>query len=308
MSDKIVIKLDASACKKSACDRLFYFNVIEGLSQVHGNDLSMHYGKAVHLFAELYPANKDAMTTMFKVHEFFRATPTDEGKKEWLSINHLTQTCMRVKDWIDADTNAEYYVNPVDSKPMCEVRFGIPYRAYPHVDILLCGTIDKVVKMKRGASLIGDYKTTSTFKVDDYFTQYRLDPQMMLYRYAMEWYAKHTKDNVLAEIGSQRLGTFIDGIFLSKAKDTEIRRSSIMFYSDSEMEDFEYLLNESCDKIAKWAVDRQWPRKQGMFNGSCTHLYGACKYFGVCSAPDKQASDAMIRNYFVKKTYDPLAY
>lgn len=309
MSEKLIIKLDASACKKSACDRLLYFNVIEGLSTPHANDLSMHYGKAVHLFAELYPANRDAMTTMFKVHEFFRSVQTDASKKEWLTISHLTQTCMRVKDWIDGDTNAEYYVNPVDAKPMCEVRFGIPFATYPHVDILLCGTIDKVVKMKRGASLIGDYKTTSTFKVDDYFTQYRLDPQMMLYRYALEWFAKHTKDNILAEIGSQRLGAFIDGIFLSKAKDTEIRRSPIMFYSDEDMADFAAQLHGAVDKIANWAANpNAWPAKQGMFNGSCTHLYGQCKYFGVCSAPDKVASEAMIRNYFVKKTYDPLAY
>lgn len=308
MTDKPVIKLDASACKKSSCDRLLFFNVVEGLRQEHKQDISMHYGKAVHLFAETYPAQKDVMLSMTKAHEFFRSIKCDASTKEWLNINHLTSTCAKMKDWIDADANAEYYINPVSGKLACEVRFAIPYRSYEHVDILLCGTIDKIVKMKRGASLIGDYKTTATYKVDDYFTQYRLDAQMMFYRFAMEWFAKNTKDNYLAEIGSQRLGAFIDGVFLAKTKDTEIRRSSIMFYSDEDMTDFEQLLNTTCDKLAAWHKTQQWPSKQGMFNGSCTHLYGPCKYFGVCSAPDKVASEAMIKNYFTKKQYDPLSY
>jgi hypothetical protein len=268
----------------------------------------MLYGSSVHKFAETYVQTRDMVQAMCAAHNTYRSKPAEEGKKDWLTINHLTQTCAKMRDWIDQD-NVEYYKNPVDGVPLCEVKFPIPYKVYPHCEIILCGTIDKIVKFKRGASAIGDYKTTSTYLVDNYFTQYRLDPQMMLYRYALEWYAKHTDDNILATIGGNRLGAFIDGIFLSKTKDTDIKRSAIMFYSDSEMEDFAVLLDEACDKIAKWcAPGAREPRKQGMFNGACTHLYGQCKFFGVCSAPDKIAEEAVIKNYFTSKPYDPLSF
>lgn len=308
MQEKVTIKLDASACKKSACGRHLYFDVIEGLKQPGYIGISLHYGSSCHKFAEVYPQNKDVAASMAMAHTLFRSKVTDNGSKEWLNINHLTGSCMALKDWIDGDSSNEYYVNPVDNKLMCEVRFGLPYMSFPHCDILLCGTIDKVSKFKRGATVIGDYKTTATYKKDDYFTQYRLDPQMMLYRHALEWYAKHTKDNILAEIGSQKIGCYIDAIFLSKTKDTEIQRSPVMFYSDSEMEDFIAELVATCYKLAKWTEDKVWPNREGMFNGACTHLYGPCKYFSICSAPDKIAADAMIKNYFIQKPYDPLSY
>lgn len=308
--EKLTIKLDASACKKSACDRLLYFNIIEGISQPHGVDASMTYGTATHKYSEVYVQTKDMVSSIAAAHKAFREKgPAADDKKEWLNINHLTQTCAKVTEWIDQD-NVEYYINPVDNKPMCEVRFAIPFKAYPHVDIILCGTIDKIVKFKRGATAIGDYKTTATYKVDTYFEQYKLDPQMMMYRYVLEWFAKHST-GILAEIGSKRIGTFIDGIFLSKTKDTEIRRSPVMFYSDEDMQQFASMLDETCLKIAAWTFPdnkNKWPLKQGMFNGACTHLYGQCKYFGICSAPDSEAAQAVIKNHYIVKPYDPLTF
>ena len=308
MTEKIIIKLNASACKKSACARILYFDVIEGLKAKEQTSISMHYGTACHKFAELYVQTKDFTTSIMQTHSLFRKKAVDDDKKEWLNINHLTLSCAALQAHIDADTNFEYAINPIDNKPLTEVRFAIPYISTEYVDVLLCGTVDKIGQFKRGAYCIGDYKTTSTYKVDDYFTQYQLDCQMMFYRYCMEWYAKNTSDNILAEVGSHRLGCFIDGVFLGKTKDTEVRRSPIMFHSDEDMNEFEALLQAACYDLILWAQTKHWPRKEGMFNGACNHLYGKCKYYGICASPDKVAAQHVINNHFNIVSYDPLSY
>lgn len=308
MSDKITVKIDASAMKKSACDRYLYLNVVEGLKPRGGKDMSLHYGSSCHKFAELYVQDGDFVKAMLETHAYYRKDTPPPGAKDWLTINHLTSSCGVLKDWIDKDSNVEYIVNPVSNTKLCEVRLALPILVTPEVDVLLCGTIDKIVKFKRGAICIGDYKTTSTYKKDDYFVQYRLDPQMMTYRYMLEWCARNKTGGILAELGAQKIGCFFDAIFLSKTKDTEISRSTIMFHSDSDMLQYEMMLIDMARKLAHFAVTKFRPLKQGMFNGSCTHLYGACPYFGLCAAPDETSEQMMIKHYFEQREYNPLNY
>lgn len=309
MSNKIQIKIDASAMKKSACSRYLYLNVIEGLKPRGNKDMSLHYGSSIHKFCETYVQTEDMVNSMIATHAYYRKdTPPEGGTKDWLTINHLTSSCGVLKDWIDRDTNVEYMINSKDGSKLCEVRLALPIYVSEDVEVLLCGTLDKIVRFKRGAVCIGDYKTTSTYKKDDYFVQYRLDPQMMTYRFMLEWCAKNKVGGILEEIGSQKIGCFFDAIFLSKTKDTEVSRSTVMFHSDSDMLQYEMLLMQLVHKLVQFGVTKARPLKEGMVNGSCTHLYGACQYFGLCSAPDATSEQMMIRNYFEQREYNPLNY
>jgi hypothetical protein len=100
------------------------------------------------------------------------------------------------------------------------------------------------------------------------------------------------------------MGAFIDAIFLkSKSNNNEYERSEVYQFTDNDMSRFENSLLDYCKRLSIHISQDYWP-KEGIVNGSCTTLYGKCRFWNVCAVNDQVAS-VLLKRDFVRKPYDP---
>jgi hypothetical protein len=315
----ITILLDSSALRLSACQRRIFLTVIEGWrGKIQYNDVE--YGSAFHKFAstiEEQGGNDTAFAPAIRATtEYFENKPmVIKSKKKYLNNLHLVKTCT---DWYHGfRSHDDFQILKTDEgHPLVEIQFSIPYRQYEFdnciVCINICGTIDKVGKFRNGCWAIGDYKTTSSWSVEEYLESYSLSVQLRLYIWA---FLQHCK---AAPIGSPlhnltivNCGSFIDGVFLNGADKTIFKRSRIFYLKEADMLEFEMLLEEEAKRLAEIAqlkVKGLIPNRTGMMNGACETKYGKCEYFAACASPDSVAFQHLLNKSHHRIGYDPSTF
>ncbi len=307
--EKKIYFVDASLLKQSACMLRVWRMGIEGYrSKI--NSVDIEYGQAFHQFAQEFVNTKgDFKTSVTKAVEYFSTTPyIPKLKKDWMNVAHLKKTCF---DWMQHWESTPDNLEPlrVEGMHTTELKFDIPYYQNDLFEIHLCGTIDKICRTKgnQGPYCIVDYKTTSSWAREEYFDQYRLDPQLRFYRLAIKKYAELYPTSIFAEMVTKGCGAMIEGVFLANNKDAIIQRSDAMFFKAPDMEMFERMLNDFIDNLVRELSCGPTPYKQGILNGACNSKFG-CDYSVACGAPDSIAEQHVLRHSFKQVQYNPLSF
>jgi len=314
--EKLIILLDASALKHLACPLKFYRTLLMGYRK-QVNSVDIVYGQAFHLFVQtMVNTNGSYPEAIKKAVDLFNNTPyTEKATKKWMTPHHLTKTCMDYWEHYNGTRKDEWQTLRVEGKALTELKFAtLPYYEDERVSIILAGTIDDICKREGGCYAIRDYKTTSSWNADEYLRDYILSPQLIFYVFVLYWYAKTYPDSIYSQITREgRVAAFIDGIFLKSgatsatSAQTKFQRSEMFFFTDRDLKYFgEMLDNVVVPKILAM-LDRE-PYPEGRLNGACNIVYGHCDYFNACAAPDRQATEAIIRNEFITKPYNPLQF
>jgi hypothetical protein len=323
MTTKHVFIIDASALDKATCIRNLFWTVVQGYREpVPPQDLV--YGSAFHKFAELLDKTDGNIAIALKAAkriyrpEHYKA----KEKKAYMTPEHLTNTCMEyflkcwqpVKEGKSADS---FRVFKVNKQPLVEMKFCIPFYSCSMFEILLAGTIDKLGQFgDSGVCAIGDYKTSSSWNHNDYFTPYKTSQQFRVYSLVIKLLADKYPQSIYAHMLRHRLSYFIEAIFVS-AKETQIQRSTVFHVKPADLEVFHNMLKSLVDKLAfwihKWLIEgcpqnTLWLPPEGTLNGSCKQPYGHCPFIHACGSPDSIGTLSILRNCFKQKPYNPLEW
>jgi hypothetical protein len=311
---KLIIRIDASALKDSSCLLRFFRTVVQGYTSPKTyND--MEYGSAFHAFVENLIVTGDVSLSLYHGTQYFlkRKASSDfsiKPKKTFLNEHHLSVVCNRYYEEVYKHDDFQCLVDEATGTRLTEQKFAIPYYSTDKVEVLLCGTIDRIGQIRGGCHCIGDFKTTSVWNVDEYFRGYELSPQLMLYKMVLSRLGQAGEPgNLFEKFFQQRVGCFIDGIFLKPEPDkVAFKRSKMIWFDDVRIDEFEKMLYTAVYRLVDALEASPQPLREGMLNGSCQTVYGLCKFFNVCSAPDERARDMMLQNFFSRRNYNPMMF
>lgn len=298
---KKILRIDSSLLRVSACDLHVWYMAVEGLRPPLWNN-DMEIGSAFHAFVATMRRTKNEALALKAATDYYSRPMIVKKMKQYMTPQYLMRMC--IEYWQTVAENDVFETVVVDGQPLCELRFSIPYYEDDEVAVEICGTIDDVCKHKHGTYAIRDYKTTSSRDKDDYLEGYKLSPQLMMYKFALQKYAKMYPDSMFAEINRLDVSCFIDGIFVNGKDVIEFKRGDMIPFSEQQMAEFERMLNkEVMRQVANLKLANK-PDRQGMLNGACNSNFG-CPYWYICAAPDDIAREHVKRNNFVSKMYDP---
>jgi hypothetical protein len=307
MTEKLIIRVDASSLKESSCSRRFYLNVIEGYrTRVNSNDIE--FGSAVHEFIKIMRTSGGNYALAIKAAQERYAVPMEfKDRKQYMTPTYLTRVCMDFwQNWVEKD---DFETIIKDGEPLVELKFSYPYYADDQVEVLLCGTIDDICKHKHGTYALRDYKTTSVYDKTGYLAGYALSPQLMFYKMIIDYYGRSYPDSLFGELSQKNIACFIDGIFLAgAAKPADFARSEIFVFKPEQMTEFEKLVNTAVMKLVADVKANLLPTREGMLNGACQTVYGKCKYFTACLQGDETGMQHMLNRHFIKAEYNPLKF
>lgn len=273
----------------------------------------------------------------------------EDKKKLWMnSFDHVMQTCYQVwYEHIDAGRESNFQLLQIPQKcfwcvdgrvkldnkennpsettvetsckkcngtgivvgPATEINFKIPYYEDSYIKVYLCGTIDRLGKFTGGCYSIRDWKTTGSWKQDEYFVQYELSRQLRFYNLACRIMGEHYPESEIGKLGVTQIGACIDGIFLSEnGSETQVISSEVFQYKREDIDAFQKTLDDFIMKLSKHVQFNFFP-KEGILNGSCNKQYGQkCSFWVSCKVGEELSREVILPRDFVRKEYNPLAF
>jgi hypothetical protein len=339
MTDKppLEVNISGTALGTSACILNFHRTVIDGYKEPI-QDAKMVYGVAVHKYIDImFKSGGHIPSARAEAIRVFDVPKNDSNKSLHLSDrNHMLTTCFGVWElYIKKDTDFELiqlmqncwkckgsgqdFLNMPVVCPICkgqkqfmqpatEVTFSIPYYRDDTIVVNLCGTLDRIGKIKNGCYAIPDWKTTSSWDTRSYFKTYELSRQLRIYVIALKLMAVKYPDSILGKIGKTNIGTFIDAIFIKPAaNDNKYLRSDVQQYTDEQLAEFQLTLDDQCRRLSS-AIKTGYLPKEGIVNGSCESRWGKCKFWNVCNASKQEVADVLLKRDFIQKPFSPLHY
>jgi hypothetical protein len=309
MSKKIIL-LDASALKVSSCDFRFARILLDGWrTPVNYNDVE--FGSAFHACAKETTLTSSIDDGKFAaLHYFTKVKKVIKAKKEYLNAPFLEKVCegwyrqMFVGDTWQPILNRK-------GKPIVEFRFHIPFYVSEHYEVLLVGTIDKIVRHQSAPLLaVGDYKTTSMWDIPEFFRAYELSCQLMFYSLALKKLIELAPpDSQLASFRGKDTYSFIDGIFLKGAdKPVEFKRSEMFPMNDGVLLNFEVMLKQFVKNFVDRLEARHDMMQTGIINGSCETKFGKCFLFNYCACNNSKMKEAIKEKEIIEKKYNPAEF
>lgn len=315
------IFFDASSLKQIACFRRFYNIVVQGLKAKESKDYKMAYGSAFHKFLENYYLCRPIKDCINIAADYYRPYNANvpAHPREFHTSGHLIKSCHEyIKQFPRVSLeNEEIAIHPDDFQPhidtnnrdTIEYKFSIKVYETDKYELILSGTIDLVCEYGGYKLILVDHKTTSTSieYAENYFDEYALDIQTMLY-------SKVYKEGLnLAYYPS----IIINGIFkkkpTQKAEKENIfdgvafKRSAPISYSAEQMEIFNEWYNAMLADI-KFSLDADFKYAYNNYNlAACQQAYGPCAFINVCKLPNNLQAGALEARFY-KKEYNPLEF
>ena len=308
------INIDASSLSSSGCTLEWYRRVVQGYRAPRVNN-DIIYGVAVHKFIDtMFQTGGDMKAARDAAFKAFRIPKYDKPKKLYMSDErHMLATCFDYWENVVSKEATFDIIKLPNGKPATELTFRFLWRDYDGVRIWLCGTMDKLGKIKNGCYAVGDYKTTSSWDEDNYFKTYELSVQLRFYIYALKQMAIHYPDSVLGQVGATNVGAFIDALFIkAKVVENEYKRSDVFQFKPDHMAEFESMLITRVTRFVehiKLIQEGQFKRpfKEGIIAGCCERKFGKCDFWNVCKSSDDVA-EVLLKRDFITKPYDPLNF
>jgi len=314
--NKIEINIDSTVLSAAGCIKHLILRTVGTLDngvpsggyKEHSMGIKLVYGICVHKFVDImyktgghYPSASKACLDMFHSLSIIH----DKKSAHLSDTKHLLTTCYGVWSFVESDS--EFEVMMLGDKPATEQTFRFVLYEDEFVIIYLCGTIDRIGKIRGGCFCIRDWKSTSSWDNNGYFHSYKMSKQLRIYTLACKYMARLHPDSVLGKIGATNMGAMIDAIFIKpSANENKIRSSEIFQYKDKELADFEETLQVVCRRLSQAVQLNHFP-KEGIVNGNCEMRHGKCMFFNMCSA-DESVEKILLNRDFVKHSFNPLNY
>lgn len=305
--NKLQININASSLPSSACMLSWYRTIVQGYVEPRMN-VKMVYGVAFHLYQHtMYQTGNMTLAKDLALASFRQdKTSTDKDADWYRDEGHFNWTCFDVwSNYAKMDSTFQLLLKP-DGKPATEVTFSIPYYEDAYIIVNLCGTIDKIGKIKGGGYAIGDWKTTASWDEKAYLRDYDMKSQLRFYLLSLKLMNRHFPESQLGKIGLGDTGAFIDGVFLKeKQLDLAVKRSDV-FQFGKDLELFERGLVRRIKQFSQAIQDGDVLLKEGIVLNTCERKYFKCPFFQVCRANNPAIEELVMTRDFVQRTYDPL--
>lgn len=304
--EKLTLILDASALSNAGCIYKLWRLTVDGYKN-KCNSINIEFGTAFHKFRHIFREQGKIKfaEACFAAREHLSNTPKYTPKKyAYLeNIAYLLNICTDYGIKYEID----HYV-PV----VLEGRFMFPYYVDDYIEVALAGTIDEIGKIKGTDQVyIADCKTTSAADEDVFLRQYRMSHQMLFYYWAMKQYAAEFPDTEFGQLGADKIGILIDGIFTHGQANFNLKRSDFYIPPDHIVINYERTLRAKLkhiiDIFSYCHKAERLPDMDGMLNGICSD-FGLCPFFNSCSSPDEKTRDILLEQSFIKEQYDPLTH
>lgn len=312
--------IDASLFKLHNCMRNIENVLIHGYRS-RGKSVSPEYGTGFHKFVQEYRTTGDIQKgiAFAMMHYSQEEIQAQLGATDFKTLTHLINTCRGYSEkynWKSDTLQPAYSIET--NLPMLEAKFKIPYKVVKIRDIvyevILAGTID-MVGFDSGEPVTVDYKSTSLWDYDSYLASYTTNSQMMFYKFIMKKLATEIYPETFSSFAN--VGCIVDGIFIRKPTPGNplcaiYKRSEIIRFDDSQMEDFEFKLNLFIkDLIELLQTTTPWPRNFTCCDWgykSSDNPQGACPFQKSCSASDYETAKEYLERDFERKEYNPMLF
>jgi len=305
---KVILNINASSLRSSSCLLHWYRTIVQGYSEkVFNNKIVFgiaghEYLKQAYRTGNLIEA-RDKALAVFDQPKFTKDTK-DEYQNDRGFFNYV---CFDLwQNYASVDPTFQLFLTP-EGLPAVEQTFSILFYEDDNVIVNLCGTIDKIGRIKGGGNAIGDWKFTSFWDTKAFLSNFAMASQLRFYVLALKLMARHFPNSQLGEIGRGPLGAFIDGIFL-KPKVSEIvyKRSDVFIFKDNEMKSFEDSLVRRIKQFSQAIGDGTVMVKEGILMNTCQLKFHPCSFFIPCAANNPAIEQLLLEREFKQTTYDPL--
>lgn len=296
--------IDASLYKEHNCPRKVANTLLHGYREKEKSP-SIEYGTAFHKFIAEWHTTGDKEKGILLAMQHYSSPDIQQNilEKDFKTLGHLAISCSQYALKYPWQNDAFQLLKDKSGKGITEARFIFPYRVIPELDnleICLAGTIDALATYYNETCFC-DHKTTALWDKTKFFKGFLNSPQLKMYKLINGKLADSYPDTYGR---FKNAGGFINGVFIS-AKGVEFARSEIFNYEDWVMEEFEFMLNKFIDELVGYIKLGMFPRNDTMCDAS---PYGRCKFFGACSAIDKETEVEILERDFVKSEYDPMKF
>jgi len=306
------VYFDPSLLTSTFCPRAMFYRQVEN-TQTKFDSIAAIYGNAGHRFLRKLYEGEGFNPALAYASEYYQENT--EGKildaKEFRTCQHLQLVCL---NYYQNHLSKYLHQMPIkigegDKKILgTELNFALPYKVTDDLQVILCGTIDKVVKKADRQLEIIDYKFTATWDSRMYLQKAAHIPQLRFYSMMLKKFLG------LSYYPSSRL----EGIFLSRLQKKDpklekicyVEQSDSSIYLEEDMKIFEEMLHRT---MAKWIgyLDHQdvgnrqsWP----MDWMQCSGYWGDCSYMDLCNADRDQGLYELLKTKFEEGPYEPLKF
>ena len=308
MSEKIHLNINASSLRSSSCLLHWYRIIYQGYSDKLFNN-KIVYGIAGHkYFDTAYKTGNLQLAKKLALETFDQPKFCKDSKDEHFSDRgHFNYICYDVwTNYASVDGSFQLLIKP-DNTPATEVTFSIPYYSDDIISVSLCGTIDKIGKIKGGSWAIGDWKFTGFWDTKSFLSAFGMASQLRFYALAIKLMHRHFPDSQLGQIGAGTIGAFIDGIFIKpKVAECKVVRSEVFMMKDEVLAEFEASLLKRIKQLSAAIADGSVTQKEGILMNTCVLKYHPCPFYIPCSTNNKAIEQLLLEREFKQSTYDPL--
>lgn len=329
---KTVVMIDASCLKNGSCGRELFWDIVEGYRKP-GEYNDTFLGSCFHKFRAVFRETKDEWMAIAAARKMWVEKEKDivvRGNKKYISKTFLQNICLDYASKYQNDTY-KIVIDPATDTPLIEpkTRFAFPFIVEPDIDILVLGTMDELNynssdnRWDGGCGYnIDDCKCSGAYNSYAFVEDYILNPQLLLYRFAIRKYAQMQPNSIWSKIDtSPNVTARIDGVFYRAPKENadpdkptvEFRRGKPIIFTNAMLVEFEQLLLEKCWKLINhirlWKKAGIVPPREGILTNRCgDRRFDTCKYCEACMQPDKESMEAVLERVFIKKQYNPLTW
>ena len=298
MSKLIELNLDASAMKKSYCDRAFQFTVVRGYEpRMHREPLVM--GKALHKYAHIRAAGGILADALKSGVEHYTSHQGED-------LNKLAMAC--------ASFNPDMFLPSPDAS-FLERYFHIPFIERSVGDVLyrvnLCGTLDRIgVQTSEDGTptmlVAYDYKSTRKYKIDEVIASYKFSIQFMFYYWIMRRYS-HVMFPERQDLQSLCVpgSLFVCACPVMLSGKPIAWRKGPHFTYEHMMSTLDTLILAYAETTIDIAATEGLAVPNGMMQDACS----TCDYWAIChSAQTDEQRENIINSLFKRRNYDPSAF
>lgn len=300
---KTPIYLNASSLHDRSCGRFLYYQNIEG-TVLRTTTLTpqLNFGSAVHKGIErIFKGQADAIEATVAEYALIKQIFT--SKTAHLTTGHLVTTLAEVLRYLNSVNFS--LVKSFEGVPLCEIKFAEALVQNDRYVVIMSGTMDMLLQYTSGGYVVGDWKTTSAAKPEEYLEQYEFSHQLMAYRWFIWQRAKAEPESIFAKLGNA-LAYQVFAITTSASKPVRVVPSQVYTFQQDQLEEYDAMLRKFAQKFLDFSANK--PPREGLMNGACHAGFSTCPYLSLCNNLGVPHYNATKQARYKPQTYNPLTF
>lgn len=278
---KTLLRLSATSFQRVNCLKFVEYNSLRQLRSVKDSaeNIAATFGQAFHAAMKSYNLTQDESIAVAQGQKFLMDS---ECLQDYRNLELLTRA---VKGYFRENRG---YLRPpliVNNQPLVEIDYRVPIYENNNIIIFLSGIIDLVTDTSQGEAFVRDYKTTSSWKHEEFLGYFNLSYQLLAYEYVVSI--------LYPSICKPKVGIQVEGIFVQKSKpEPMFHKTQIIYPTDEQKASFRLQLDEKIHRIEKAFNTNQWLEDYTMCK---TDFY--CPFFSVCATEPRFREDILKLDY-----------